>query len=174
MSKELEQEARAWIEQTLNITLNAKEELLEELRSGVLLCQICKQVLGGNIRYKESNMPFVQMENISTFINFAQQVVGVPSQDMFQTADLFERRNDEQVLRAIHSFSRYAAKKYPNKVHGLGPKLADKKPRTFSPQQQRVLREGTHSLQYGSYDGPTQGSEKITFSSRRDPTGNIY
>ncbi|EPY52442.1 SM22/transgelin-like actin modulating protein Stg1 [Schizosaccharomyces cryophilus OY26] len=147
MSKQLEQEAREWIEKTLQISLNANEDFLDQLRSGTLLCRICKEVLQANIRYKESNMPFVQMENISTFINYAQQVVGVPSQDMFQTADLFERRNDEQVLRAIHSFSRYAAKKFPGKVQGLGPKLAEKKPRTFSPQQQRVLREGTHSLQ---------------------------
>ncbi|CAB11057.1 Transgelin [Schizosaccharomyces pombe] len=174
MTSQLEKEAREWIEETLHTKLNAQLDLLDQLQSGVILCRICKEALGANIRYKESNMPFVQMENISAFINYAQQVVHVPSQDMFQTSDLFERRNDEQVLRSIHSFSRYAAKMFPGKVRGLGPKLAEKKPRVFSAQQQREFREGVNSLQYGSFDMPTQGTEKIAFSRRRDPTGNMY
>ena len=44
--------------------------------------------------------PFMLMENIQAFLAAAQRY-GVPAEELFQTADLFERRNIPQV--GIHA-----------------------------------------------------------------------
>lgn len=49
------------------------------------------------------------MENIATFLAGAEKL-GCPKHDLFQTVDLFENKNIVQVVDAIFSFSRFAAK----------------------------------------------------------------
>lgn len=43
-------------------------------------------------------MPFIQMENISHFLAGAEKL-GVPKHDLFQTVDLYEKKNMTQVGR---------------------------------------------------------------------------
>ena len=61
------------------------------------------------VRFKESSMPFVQMENISHFLRACQShPLDLQSHDIFQTVDLYESKDPAQVLQCISAFSRRA------------------------------------------------------------------
>ena len=68
----------------------------------------------GAVRFKESAMPFVQMENISHFLRACQSPpLGLPDHDVFQTVDLYESKDPAQVLQCIEAFSRKASAVQP-------------------------------------------------------------
>lgn len=102
---------------------------MDILRDGILLCQL------GNLtnipnnpckKFKNSKMPFVQMENISLFLKTCE-MVGVPHDEIFQTVDLYDGKDPYQVIVTLISFSRFA-----NQLNGdipvIGPKVAKIKP----------------------------------------------
>jgi hypothetical protein len=49
------------------------------------------------------------MENIAKFLEGCEKL-GCPKHDLFQTIDLYENKNPGQVVDAIFSLSRHAAK----------------------------------------------------------------
>ena len=49
---------------------------------------------------------FALRENVSLFTN-AARAYGVPDNELFQTVDLFEKKNIPQVTMAIHALGRY-------------------------------------------------------------------
>lgn len=62
------------------------------------------------LRYKESAMPFVQMENISHFLRACQSPpISMPPHDVFLTVDLYEAKDPAQVLQCLGAFSRRAS-----------------------------------------------------------------
>ena len=83
--------------------------------------------------------PLLQMENINAFLQGAEKL-GVPKSDLFQTVDLYERKNPLQVLDTIFAFARHASKVKPD-LPVLGPRLADKRPVHFS---QELLDQGKY------------------------------
>ncbi|CEG81053.1 Putative Vacuolar biogenesis protein [Rhizopus microsporus] len=83
----------------------------------------------GQGKFKQSKMPFVQMENISIFLKGAE-ALGVPKHDLFQTIDLYEKKNMTQVVDSIYAISRYGYKAGTCSNY-LGPKLADKQKPTY-------------------------------------------
>jgi hypothetical protein len=52
--------------------------------------------------------PFVLRENIQSFQN-AARAYGVPDNELFQSVDLFEKKNIAQVTLAIHALGRQVA-----------------------------------------------------------------
>jgi len=61
-------------------------------------------------------MPFVQMENISHFLRACQSPpLHLQSHDIFQTVDLFDKKDPAQVLQCISAFSRRAHEAAPNR-----------------------------------------------------------
>jgi hypothetical protein len=61
------------------------------------------------VKYKQSNMPFVQMENISHFLRACElPPLNLPAHDRFLTVDLYEQKDPTQVLQCIVAFSRRA------------------------------------------------------------------
>ena len=49
---------------------------------------------------------FALRENVSCFVT-AARAYGVPDNELFQTVDLFEKKNIPQVTMAIHALGRY-------------------------------------------------------------------
>lgn len=150
------------------------EPLLDSLKSGVTLCKLANTLAGADagaaqIKWKESRMPFVQMEQISQFLSFARQY-GVPEDELFQTVDLFEDKDPASVYQALKSLSRYANKKHPDMFPVLGPQLATKKPRPPVKQKPKHLQgdSGWSTAEYGYMKGASQGSEGIVFGQRRN------
>lgn len=106
-------------------------DLIDILKDGELLCKLGKLLEIPNnpcSKYKSSKMPFVQMENISFFLK-ACELIGIPHEEIFQTIDLYERKDPYQIIITLISFSRRAneinSTNFPNVI---GPKIVKIKP----------------------------------------------
>ncbi|CAK7566106.1 MAG: calponin [Sporothrix epigloea] len=108
-------EAREWIEDILNEPL-ASGDLLEALKDGVALCRLANLAISPpGIRFKQSAMPFVQMENISHFLHACQAPpLNLQQHDCFLTVDLYEAKDPAQVLQCLGAFSRAANRVKPS------------------------------------------------------------
>ncbi|KAI9372906.1 hypothetical protein BJX61DRAFT_414511 [Aspergillus egyptiacus] len=101
-------EVRSWIEDVLREKL-PPGDLLEALKDGVALCRLVNLAVSPGVKYKQSSMPFVQMENISHFLRACQlPPLSLPPHDVFLTVDLYEAKDPAQVLQCISAFSRRA------------------------------------------------------------------
>ncbi|KAK2594110.1 calponin [Conoideocrella luteorostrata] len=117
-------EARAWVEEALGTKLPSSD-LLDGLKDGVALCRLVN--LGApppGIKFKQSTMPFVQMENISHFLRACQAPpFNLHQHDMFLTVDLYEQKDPAQVLQCLGAFSRAAHDANPSRFpEPIGPK----------------------------------------------------
>ncbi|KAK9464561.1 calponin homology domain-containing protein [Lipomyces arxii] len=154
-----------WISNILGEDLG-DGDLIDILKDGVVLCRLVNVIIpDANVKYKQSRMPFVQMENIAAFLR-AVSGLGIPQYDLFLTIDLYEAKDPAQVLQTLYSFSRHAHKLDAN-VPLLGPKLGVKRAPVPHPKAgQNVPAWNIH--QYGWMQGASQGTEKIVFGKRRD------
>ncbi|CAG2176503.1 unnamed protein product [Oppiella nova] len=105
-------------------------------------------------------MAFKCMENIQFFLDGAQKL-GVPSEELFQTIDLWEQQNLTSVQICLQSLGRKASK---HGVHGIGPKESEANVRNFSDEQLKA-GQGVIGLQYGSNKGANQSG--INFGNTR-------
>lgn len=133
-----EKEVFEWICETLTILpgkraeyTNANADLVDILKDGQLLCQIGNLYSldsSPTIKCRNSRMPFVQMENIMFFLQFCE-MVGVAHDEIFQTVDLFERKDPYQVIVTLMSLSRIAHALKPHVFKTvIGPKAVRVKP----------------------------------------------
>ncbi|KAF9929031.1 Calponin-3 [Modicella reniformis] len=148
-----EVEARQWIEAVIGESL-PHPDFQTSLKDGVILCKLMNVLIPGFVKVKTSKMPFVQMENIAKFLEGCEKM-GCPKHDLFQTIDLYENKNLGQVVAAIHSLSRHAAKAGCD-VPILGPKLADKHEVEFSDDVLNAGKNIINTFQYGYGGGATQ------------------
>ncbi|KAL2421109.1 hypothetical protein ABEF91_008290 [Exophiala dermatitidis] len=101
-------EVRTWIESVLGEKL-PPGDLMDALKDGVALCKLVNLAVSPGIKYKQSNMPFVQMENISHFLRACEMPpLNLPSHDRFLTVDLYDSKDPAQVIQCIAAFSRAA------------------------------------------------------------------
>uniref|UniRef100_A0A6G4ZUA3 Putative calponin n=1 Tax=Rhipicephalus microplus TaxID=6941 RepID=A0A6G4ZUA3_RHIMP len=76
------------------------------LRDGVVLCNLMNKLMPGCIpKINTSGGQFKLMENITHFQN-AAKAWGVPEIDVFQTVDLWEKRNIPQVAQCLMAVGR--------------------------------------------------------------------
>ncbi|OAA63184.1 calponin-like protein [Cordyceps fumosorosea ARSEF 2679] len=114
-------EARTWVEESLGERLSSPD-LLEALKDGVALCKLINLAIPApGIKFKQSAMPFVQMENISHFLRACQSPpLNLHEHDIFLTVDLYEQKDPAQVLQCLGAFSRAAnstnPKHFPNVI----------------------------------------------------------
>jgi hypothetical protein len=101
---------------------------------------------------------FALRENSAQFCT-AAKAYGLPDNELFQTVDLFEKKNISQVTMTIHALGRYAQK---NGYNGptLGPKLAEENKREFTEEQLRA-GEAVIGLQAGSNKGASQAGQNF-------------
>ncbi|KAJ5929563.1 Smooth muscle protein/calponin [Penicillium verhagenii] len=135
-------EVRDWIENVLREKLPSPD-LLEGLKDGVALCKLVNMAVSPGVKYKQSSMPFVQMENISHFLRACQVApLSLPPHDVFLTVDLYEAKDPAQVLQCLAAFSRRANALQPTKF-----------PSAVGPQSKRgvVSPNATGSSTPGSY-----------------------
>ena len=99
---------------------------------------------------------------------------GVSDEEIFQTADLFERRNIRQVCLCLYALARtviflsselngknliliFQTQLHPEyQGPKMGPKMATENKRNFSEAEVRQMREGQVGLQAGQNKGATQ------------------
>jgi hypothetical protein len=152
--KALEQEVLDWIAAVLGEPL-PPGQFEDILKDGVILCNLINKLAPGSVKkIQTKGTNFQLMENIQRF-QAAIKNYGLPQEEIFQTADLFERRNIPQVVLSLYSLGRITQKHPEWTGATLGPKMADKNERTFTEDQLRAS-EGHLNLQMGYNKGASQ------------------
>lgn len=114
------------------------------------------------VKFKQSNMPFVQMENISHFLRACQSPpLSLPPHDMFLTVDLYENKDPAQVLQCLGAFSRRANAVQPSRFpRSLGAKAKG----AMSPQETGSSQDyGYTTNSYGRSRGTSNVSDSTNF-----------
>ncbi|KAK4320070.1 hypothetical protein Pmani_009036 [Petrolisthes manimaculis] len=133
-------------------TTGSADNFYELLKNGMLLCEVINTLMPGQVKkIQTSTMAFKCMENINNFTEGAKKA-GVPSQETFQTVDLWERQNLNSVVVCIQSLGRKGSQ---FGKPSIGPKESEKNVRQFSDEQRRA-GDSVISLQYGSNKGANQ------------------
>jgi hypothetical protein len=91
----------------------------DSLKNGAYLCELINALEPGSVKkIHQKGQAFTVMQNIEAFQK-ALAKYGIPSEDLFQTVDLWEKRNIPAVTKTIYALSRHATHK-----HGFsGPEL---------------------------------------------------
>jgi len=155
------EEVSQWINSVLGenvvIASGKAEDFFESLKDGMVLCRLANELQPGSIKKIEtSKMAFKCMENINNFCRAANQM-GVPTSELFQSVDLWERQNLNAVVICLESLGRKAGK-YGKP--SIGPKESEKNVRNFTDEQMRAS-DGMISLQYGSNKGASQTGQNF-------------
>jgi hypothetical protein len=119
-------------------------------------------------------MPFVQMENISLFLQACRSPpLNLPSHDTFLTVDLYESKDPAQVLQCLGAFSRVASRlqpsRFPNPIGGTKSRGA------MTPQDAGT---GTPTVGGGSYGNRGRGTSNASntssaFNTNSRPTSSL-
>ncbi|XKL60337.1 hypothetical protein PGB90_001353 [Kerria lacca] len=153
-NKDQEQEIITWIEDVLGEKL-PNEPYEEILRDGVVLCNLINKINPGSVKkIQTKGTNFQLMENIQRF-QAAIKKYGLPEEEIFQTADLFEKRNIPQVTLCLYALGRLTQKHPEYMGPRLGPKMAEENKREFTEEQLRA-HEGQLNLQMGFNKGASQ------------------
>jgi len=133
-------------------TNGSQDNFWEVLKDGSLLCKVINTLIPGTIKKIQTmKVAFKCMENINAFVEGAKKC-GVPTQETFQTVDLWERQNLNSVTICIQSLGRKGGNfNQPS----IGPKEADKNVREFTDEQLKA-GENIIGLQMGSNKGASQ------------------
>jgi hypothetical protein len=136
----LEADARNWIESVLEVELEGT--LHDNLKSGVVLCNLVNAV-DPKARCKtpsNSAAPFKQRENISFFLAACADL-GIPGFKSFQTVDLYEAKDMQQVLLCISALGTVAQKLgYAGPAFGAKPRVSNRRDFTELSAQVPVCR----------------------------------
>ncbi|KAE8145262.1 hypothetical protein BDV25DRAFT_165055 [Aspergillus avenaceus] len=181
-------EVRDWIEEALQEKLSAGD-LLDALKDGVALCRLVNLAVSPGVRYKQSSMPFVQMENISHFLRACQMPpLSLPPHDVFLTVDLYEAKDPAQVLQCLTAFSRRAnalqPSKFPralgpqSKAGALSPNATGSSHGAHTPSRPRGLSNANSSA--SGYSSPARSPNPVSSWSKKSdqnattPAWNIH
>eukprot|EP00026_Physarum_polycephalum_P000387 Phypoly_transcript_00387.p1 GENE.Phypoly_transcript_00387~~Phypoly_transcript_00387.p1 ORF type:complete len:1116 (+),score=301.59 Phypoly_transcript_00387:141-3488(+) len=140
-STELERGLADWVQRTTGITLEFQDDLVESLKSGVILCTLANKIRPGSIpKVNHSPNNLAQVENISVYLQACWKF-GLPSSDMFVIADLHQKRNRDLVLKNI-----CALYKFCPQLGYKAPKLIFGQKRDPKDEELRVLQEELKQL----------------------------
>lgn len=157
---QMDQEAQEWIEAILGEKFPANEAYEDVLKDGQVLCRLMNKIQPGAIsKINSTGGQFKMMENINNFQK-ALKDYGVPDIDVFQTVDLWERKDIATVTNTIFALGRacYKHAEFPGPY--LGPKPADECKRDFS-EETLAAGKAVIGLQAGSNKGATQAGQNI-------------
>ncbi|KAF1813622.1 hypothetical protein P152DRAFT_432990 [Eremomyces bilateralis CBS 781.70] len=174
-------EIRLWIEDTLGEKL-PPGDLLDVLKDGTVLCRLANLALPPpGIKFKKSNMPFMQMENISHFLKACEMPpLNLQAHDRFLTVDLYEAKDPAQVLQCMGAFSRVAHSVNPTRFRTtIGPKRTVISPTTtgsatgftpISPVKESSSRPGPSREMSPTITGGSNSSKTTNGGARSPPS----
>ncbi|XP_034949998.1 muscle-specific protein 20 [Chelonus insularis] len=155
-----EKEAQEWIETILGKKFPPGELYEDVIRDGQVLCEVMNKLAPGSIpKINTSGGQFKMMENINNFQK-AMKAYGVADVDVFQTSDLYEKKDISQVTTSLFALGRTTYLHPEWKGPYLGPKPSEEHKREFTEEQ---LRAGQTivGLQAGSNKGASQAGQNI-------------
>lgn len=130
------------------------------------------------VKFKQSAMPFIQMENISHFLRACQSPpLNLQDHDIFLTVDLYERKDPAQVLQCLGAFSRAAHSVNPSsfpspvgqKARG-GTNMSPQSTGPTTPRNRGMSTASNNSSAYGSRSGLVPSRTGDSGSGRWSPT----
>ncbi|XP_044728207.1 muscle-specific protein 20 [Chrysoperla carnea] len=157
---EQERQAQEWIESVLGAKFPPGEAFEDVLKDGTVLCQVMNKLKPGSIpKINTSGGQFKLMENINNFQK-ALKEYGVADIDVFQTVDLWEKKDIAQVTCTLFALGRETYRHSEWKGPYLGPKPSEENKRDFTEEQ---LKAGQTivGLQAGSNKGATQAGQNL-------------
>ncbi|XP_030746618.1 muscle-specific protein 20 [Sitophilus oryzae] len=159
-SPQQDKEAQEWVEAILGAKFPPGQLYEDVIKDGTILCQVINKLAPGSVpKINTSGGQFKFMENINNF-QAAIKKYGVADVDVFQTVDLWEKKDIAQVTNTLFALGRatYKHPEWPGPY--LGPKPADENKRDFSEEQ---LKAGQTiiGLQAGQNKGATQAGQNI-------------
>ena len=155
-----EKEAQEWSETILGAKFPPGEAYEDVIKDGTVLCQLINKIKPGSVaKINTSGGQFKMMENITNF-QAAIKAYGVPDIDVFQTVDLWEKKDIAQVTNTLFALGRETYRHPEWNGPYLGPKPAEECKRDFS---EEVLNAGKTviGLQAGSNKGATQAGQNM-------------
>jgi len=155
-----EREAQEWIETVLGEKFPSGVAFEDHLKDGQVLCKLINKIAPGSVpKINSSGGQFKLMENINNF-QAALKNYGVSDIDVFQTVDLWEKKDIAQVTSTLFALGRQTYKHPEWKGPYLGPKPSDECKRDFTEEQLRA-GESIIGLQAGSNKGATQAGQNL-------------
>ncbi|CAB0041930.1 unnamed protein product [Trichogramma brassicae] len=155
---QMEAEAKEWVESIIGRKFTSPFE--EYLRDGQVLCELINIIKPGSVpKINTSGGEFKMMENITKFQK-ALRDYGVADIDVFQTVELWEKKDIGQVITTLFALGRETYRHPEWKGPSLGPKPADEHKRDFTEEQLRA-GESVIGLQAGSNKGATQAGQNM-------------
>jgi hypothetical protein len=155
-----DREAQEWIETVLGAKFPPGELYEDVIRDGTVLCQLINKLSPGAVpKINTSGGQFKMMENINNF-QAALKAYGVNDVDVFQTVDLWEKKDIGQVTNTIFALGRTTYKHPEWKGPYLGPKPSDENKREFTEEQMRA-GETMIGLQAGQNKGASQAGQNM-------------
>ncbi|XP_054263256.1 muscle-specific protein 20-like [Macrosteles quadrilineatus] len=161
---ETEAEAQAWIEAVIGQRFPPGVPYAHALRDGIILCKLMSCLQPGLItRINTQGGDYKMMDNINQF-HKACAKFGVQDVDMFQTVDLWEFKNINNVTKTIYAIGRTCYKHPEFRGPFLGPRPAEENKREWTEEQLRAgeaiigLQAGTNKMasQSGQNFGATR------------------
>ncbi|EDS31402.1 calponin/transgelin [Culex quinquefasciatus] len=153
--KDQEREAQHWIETLLGEKFTAGFAYEDCLRDGILLCRLMNRLSPGIVpKINTSGGDYKMMDNISQFQKACIKY-GVADVDLFQTTDLWDKKNVALVTTTIFAVGRACYRHPEFRGPYLGPRPSEENRREFTEEQLRA-GEGLIGLQAGSNKGATQ------------------
>ncbi|XP_013403492.1 myophilin isoform X3 [Lingula anatina] len=123
----VERETLEWIQAVLgdSYKIDMDRPYEEVLRDGVILCNLINALAPGSVkRIHTKGGAFTLMQNIEAFQQ-ALKHYGVPEEDVFQTVDLWEKKDISQVTMTLMALGRTARHRPDYKGPMFGPKMAE-------------------------------------------------
>ncbi|XP_051168883.1 muscle-specific protein 20 [Leptopilina boulardi] len=157
---EQEKEAQEWIESIMGKKFPVNETFEDVIRDGQLLCHLMNKISPGSVpKINSTGGQFKMMENINLFQK-ALKEYGVDDVDVFQTVDLWEKKDIAQVTTTLFALGRQTYRHSDWKGPYLGPKPSEECKRDFTEEQ---LKAGQTivGLQAGSNKGATQAGQSM-------------
>jgi len=175
---QLQADAQAWIEAILKQRFDANISFADNLKSGVILCELINTINPGTVpKIYEGQMKFKQIENISLFLRGCQ-AMGMPKSDCFNPSkDLIEEKNIGMVLACIEGLGGLCqAHNIPVPPFGK-MKYATANKREWSEEQlkaQKAADRGTIISQgsYGTMERQAVSKGGITFGNEYSGSGS--
>ncbi|XP_077292086.1 muscle-specific protein 20 transgelin [Arctopsyche grandis] len=155
-----EKEAQEWMETILGAKFPPGELYEDVIKDGTVLCQLMNKICPGSVaKINTSGGQFKMMENINNFQG-ALKNYGVCDIDVFQTVDLWDKKDISQVTSTLFALGRQTYKHPEWSGPYLGPKPSDECKRDFTEEQ---LKAGQTmiGLQAGSNKGASQAGQNM-------------
>ncbi|XP_066913610.1 myophilin-like [Clytia hemisphaerica] len=144
---------------SLPSVIGKSADVISPLKNGKILCEVINVIKPGSVKkINENKMTFKEMENIGNFLAACEKI-GCVKNDLFQTVDLYEGQNINQVINGIVSLGRKAQTIGYNGPC-LGPTESTENKREFTDEQLKA-GEGIIGLQMGSNKGASQAGQNF-------------